>query len=353
MEDIVKIKTSPETSIKDALKQIDSAGMGILFVCTDDGRLWGSLTDGDIRRRILKTGNLQDKVVNCANRHPVFVVKDCYTVDEVKYLMLKKTIEVIPVVDNQKRLVDVLFWKDLFEEDTFGYKKIDIPVVIMAGGKGERLEPFTKILPKPLIPIGEKSIIEIVIDEFRKYGIKRYYLILNYKGEMIESYFDNIERDYEVNYVREEEFLGTAGGLKLLEGKIRETFILSNCDVIVKADFEDVVKLHKEKDALLSVLSSIQHYKIPYGIVEFSEGGIVKDITEKPEYTFCVNAGVYVMNRETLQFIPKGSHFDMTDLIKSLLQADKKIITYPVSENDYIDIGQWEEYRKVVDRFYA
>jgi len=223
-------------------------------------------------------------------------------------------------------------------------------VVIMAGGKGTRLNPFSKIFPKPLIPIGEKPVIEIIIDEFRKQGISEYFLTLNYKGKMVEAYFDNTEKDYKVEYIWEDDFLGTAGSLRLLEGKIGDTFIVSNCDVMVKADFGEVLNLHKEQNASLTILSSIQYYEIPYGITKFKKGGEVTDIIEKPEYAFTINTGVYILNRESLQFIPPKSHFNMTDLIKTLIKDNRKVSTYLVNENDYIDIGQWEDYKKAVDR---
>jgi NDP-sugar pyrophosphorylase family protein len=222
----------------------------------------------------------------------------------------------------------------------------------MAGGKGERLDPFTRILPKPLIPIGDKPIVEIIIEEFRKQGVERYYLTLNNKSEMIESYFNSIEKDYEIIFIKEKSFLGTAGSLKIIEKKISDLFIVSNCDVIVKADFSDVINFHKNQKSMLTILAPIQHHKIPYGVIEFKKGGQVGAIHEKPEYTFTINAGVYVLCKESLKFIPENTAFDMTSLIDVLLKNEKKIFIYPINEKNYIDIGQWEEYKKVFDHFH-
>lgn len=336
--------------ITDALKKINEGAEKILFVVDENSKLLGTLTDGDVRRWILKKGSLDVSIEQVYNKSPLILNRD-YDIDTAKKLMIKNRIEQIPVIDENRYILDILFWENIFSDKFHkAIPKLDVPIVIMAGGKGRRLEPFSKILPKPLIPIGEKPIIEIIIDEFREYGINEYYLTLNYKGKMIEAYFDNIEKDYTVNYVWENGYFGTASSLKLLENKISDIFIVSNCDVIVKADFGEVIELHKKEKALLTVLSSMQHHKIPYGVIKFEKGGKVTDILEKPEYIFTINTGVYILSRESLQFIPENSYFDMTDLIKRLIENDKKIITYPINEKNYIDTGQWEEYKRAIEK---
>lgn len=348
---VTKIKIYPDASIKEALKKIDEAGLGILFVCDENSSLIGSLTDGDIRRRILKIGNLQEKIINCFNSNPVFVVQGKYTIDDVRSLMFEKTIEVIPVVDSRKRIIDILFWKDVFEEDTVvAYKKIDAPAVIMAGGRGERLGPFTKIFPKPLIPVGEKPIIEIIMDKFNQGGVEHFYITLNYKGEMIKTYFESIKKKYKIDYIWEKEFLGTAGSLKLTPSHLEDTFIVSNCDIIVNADYGDLLSFHKEHKNVLTVVGSLKYHRIPYGIIHFGEEGKIKKIQEKPEFDFTVNTGLYVLSKKVLSFIPKNKHFDITDLLQALLDKKEPVGVYPVSENSYVDIGQWEEYKKNVEK---
>lgn len=341
--------------IKDALKQLDKCAAKVLLVVTKQSKLLGTITDGDIRRYILEGKSLDNDIREVYNKKPTFIRKSEFSIADAKKILIKKKIELLPVLDKNDRVADFITWKEAFSEDSAGIpsvKMLDVPVVIMAGGKGTRLEPFTTILPKPLIPISDKPIVEIIINKFRDFGIKEYYLTLNYKGEMIEAYFKHVEKDYELKYVWEDDFWGTGGSLKLLENQISDVFIVSNCDVIVKADFEEVVALHKKEKASMTVLSSIQHYKIPYGVINFKGGGRITDIIEKPEYTFTINTGVYVLNKDILRFIPEKSYFDMTDLISYLLKNNKKVITYPVNENDYIDIGQWEEYRRAVDKLH-
>ena len=335
-------------SIKEAFKQLDKTAEKVLLVVDTDEKLLGTVTDGDIRRHILKGKSLEDIIGEVYNRKPTFIRKNEFTAQSARQLFLKNEIDLIPILDEKYKVIDFITWNQAFADDKKDPRRsgiVDVPVVVMAGGKGTRLEPFSRILPKSLIPIGDRPIAEIIVDEFRKFGVKDFYLTLNYKGKMIESYFDSLEKDYSVKYVWDGESGGTVGSLKLLKDRISDTFILSNCDVIVKADFREVVNLHRREGAAITVLSSVQHHKIPYGVIKIKESGEIADIVEKPEYTFVVNAGVYVISREALDYIPDKASFDMPDLIRNVLK-DKKIITYPVNESDYIDIGQWEEYKK-------
>lgn len=339
-------------SVKDALKKLDKTAEKILLVVDRDKRLLGTITDGDVRRYILSGKDLGSDIKEVYNKKPIYIKKRDFSQELARQTIIKYRIALLPVLDEDGNIVDFITRDQLLFEgkiEPLKVNRIDIPVVIMAGGKGGRLDPFTKILPKPLIPVGDKPIIELIIEEFKNQGVQEYYVTLNHKSEMIEAYFDGIEKDYRINYIRESAFSGTAGSLKLLQERLSDIFIVSNCDVIVKADFEDVINFHKEQKALLTILSPILHYKIPYGVVKFKKGGKVGTIFEKPEYTFTINAGVYVLSREVLQFMPKKSCFDMTDLIKILIKRNKKVVIYPVNERDYIDVGQWDKYHKAVN----
>jgi len=344
-----------DEAVKSALKKLDRTGCRVLLVVDRERYLLGTITDGDIRRYILKGNALEDIIRDVYNKTPIYMHKNDFSLAAARERLIKEEIELLPIVDEKRQIIDFITWNQAFAdgERSAGVpsKALDLPVVIMAGGKGSRLEPFSKIFPKPLIPIGDKPIIEIIIDEFRKQGISEYYVTVNYKGEMVKSYFDNIEKDYTIRYVWEEGYFGTAGSVKLVEDEIRDTFIVSNCDVIVKANLGEVLKLHREKKASMTILSSIQHHKIPYGVVKFKEGGEITEILEKPEYTFIINTGVYILQKSALRHMPQKTPFDMTDLIKTLIDKGEKVITYPVNENDYMDIGQWEEYKKTVEHF--
>lgn len=352
MNKIKDLQIHPTSSVKEALKKLDLTAEKVLLVVNAQNQLLGTLTDGDVRSHILHGRDLEEPVEVVYNKDPIFLQEDEYSLKLAKKILLQHKIDLLPIVDKKNIIIDYLSWdRSLAEHEIPNVQKVETPVVIMAGGQGKRLDPFTKILPKPLIPVGEKPIIEIIIDEFKKFGINQYYLTLNYKGEIIESFFENIRKDYEVHYIWEKDYLGTAGSLKLLEKQIADPFIVSNCDIIVKADFEEIVEFHKKSRASLTIISSIKHYRIPYGVVQIQSGGDVSDILEKPEYTFIVNTGLYIISQACLRFIPPNTDYDMTDLVSSLIKNNKKVVTFPVNENDYIDIGQWEEYKKTIASF--
>jgi len=352
MNDTVKkLVIAPDVSVKEAFKRIDEGGIGVLFICDREGRLLGSLTDGDIRRRFLKSGTLHEVVANSIKPDPIFVIKGNYTNEEARELMLEKVIEAVPVLDEDRKIVDVLFWTDIFKEaNNNRLSQIDIPVVIMAGGKGERLGPFTKILPKPLMPLGDKPIIEIIMDRFKQHGIGRFFVTLNYKGRMIEAYLSGIDKDFSVKYVWEKEYLGTAASLKLIEDDLGDAFIVSNCDILVNIDYADLVKFHHSNNNVLTVTGSMQHHKIPYGVIHFEKEGRINRIQEKPEYDFMVNTGLYILSKEAVGYIPDNEYFDMTELLQKLLDSKKNVGVYPISQKSYVDIGQLNEYKKTVEQ---
>lgn len=339
-----------KASIKDALKKLDVVASKILFVVDDEEKFVGSLSDGDIRRGLLSNKSLESSVMDACNQES-FTVDENFQKDSIIERMKSLDIVFAPVLNHDKKIVSIFSLPDsqkaIIKKSVLDQK---VPVVIMAGGKGTRMAPFTNVLPKPLIPIGDKTILEIIMDEFAVFGIEKFYLTLNYKGRIIEAYFDSLEKKYPLTYIWEKEFAGTAGCLHLLEGEMESTFIVSNCDIIVKADMADLYQFHRDNNSALTIIASVQHQSIPYGVVEFSEGGRVNKISEKPEYSFPINTGVYMLEPECLQYIPPNGVFHMTHLIDALIEDGKKVFTYIINESEYIDIGQWDEYRDAIHR---
>jgi len=341
------------TSIKEALKKLNISAEGILLVLDEERKFIGTLTDGDIRRAILAGKELRDTIGEVFNPKPSFLYEDNFNAEEARSLFLNRRFSLIPILKKNGEVARYISWTNFFSDTQFKRKiknVVKIPLVIMAGGKGTRMRPFTTVLPKPLIPIRDKTILEHIIDEFLQNGISQYYLTLNYRGEMIRAYFDGIPHDYDIKYIWEKEFLGTAGSLRLFADEAPECFFVSNCDIIVKADYSDVLNFHRSSGSWLTIISALQHNIVPYGVVHFSNGGRVAKIQEKPEYSFTINTGVYILDKRCLRFIPENNVFHMTDLIKALIDDQKPVYTYPVNEKEYIDIGQWEEYRNALDR---
>lgn len=334
--------------VRDAIKQLDASGKRILFVTDENERIIGSISDGDVRRWILKNGNFDDKVENMMNKNPVVLNVDLKI--KAQEVMKKNVIEALPLVDNENRIVDIIFINEFFYKDVSFSHNISTPVIIMAGGKGTRLYPYTKILPKPLIPVGDVSISERILERFCRFGFKDFYFTVNYKKNMIKAYFDELDKNYEIRFIEEEKFLGTAGSLYLLKEKINETFIVTNCDILVEANYIDILKYHKKNNNKITMVTSLKNYIIPYGVIKLNDYGEVIETEEKPEYSHLVNAGFYILEPEVLKDIPDNTFFHITDLINNYLKEGKKVGTYPITENSWLDMGEFKEMKRMEEK---
>lgn len=346
-----KLLIDKSATVKEAMKQLDITAEKILFVVKDDNVLVGSLTDGDIRRWILNDGNLNASVLDVCFKGTYSVYTE-YNLENVKKEILKRKIVYVPVVNKENEIVEFLVWDKLFDGKIVRKTKdkLNAEVVIMAGGKGTRLDPFTRILPKPLIPIGDKSILEIIIAKFTAYSVDHFYVSVYHKAKIIKSYFEELNPDYKISYLYEDKPLGTIGALRRLEGKVDKRIILTNCDIIIEADYIDLLKHHREHENDITIVASLKHYNIPYGVCEIVNGGTLVNIKEKPEFDFLVNTGMYVINATALEFIPKDEFYNATDLVEKALKENKKVGIYPVSENSWIDTGEWVEYKNAVEK---
>ena len=344
---LTELFISQEISIREAMKRLDITAKKILLVI-EDKKLIGIITDGDIRRWILKNGDLNSQVNEVMIKAPKFIYENERF--KAKKVLEEKSIEAIPVLNSKNEVVDIIFLNDKFNEKLYRAKKINTPVVIMAGGKGTRLEPYTKILPKPLIPIGDIPIVERIINRFEKYGCKEFYMTVNYKKNMIKAYFNEIEKSYEISYIDEDKPLGTVGSLCFLKGRIRDSFFVSNCDILIEGDYAKMLKYHKEHKAKITLITSLKHFTIPYGVVELNADSDVKSMIEKPGYDFLVNTGMYILEAEVLNDIPENTFYHMTDLINDYVEKGEKIGVYPVSEGAWLDMGQFKEMEMMIER---
>jgi len=331
-------------SMMQAMEALDKSSKKILFVELK-GKLSASITDGDIRRWILKKGNLEAKVKDIANYNPKYLFdKDKLN---AKDFLRKHAIEAIPIVDENKKIVSVVFWDD---NDIEIKKNLNVPVVIMAGGLGKRLYPHTKILPKPLIPIGEIPISEHIINRFFSHGCKNFFLIVNHKKNMIKAYYNEIEKDYKITYIDEDKPLGTGGGLSLLKGKISSTFILTNCDILIEEDYKKIYQYHKKENNLITMVCSLKNFRIPYGVIEIGENGEIANMKEKPELTFFTNTGFYFVEPKVIEDMEENTALGFPDIIEKYKLKKEKIGVYPISENSWMDMGQFDQMEEMLKR---
>lgn len=325
-------------TIVDALKQLDTQLIKVLFVVDDDNKLIASLTDGDIRRAILDGKSIDTCVIDAAYKKPV-VVDESVSIEEIEQIMTQRVIGAIPMV-NTDGIIEKLFCK--------GYAMpksellCNIPVVIMAGGKGTRLYPYTKILPKPLIPVEGTPICERIIDTFQSVGSKEFYMVVNYKKNMIKSYFSDVDMDCSLQFVDEDKPLGTGGGLKLLEGIVKGTFVLTNCDILILEDLNSIVNHHINEKNDITMVCSLKNFEIPYGVVKFAEGGEIEAFEEKPKMNFFTNTGYYIVSPSVFDYIEKDEAIGMPDVIMRMKADGKKVGIYPISENSWLDMGQFD-----------
>ena len=352
MNNNIKIKNRqiPSTSsILDALKQMDMHSVKLLIVFELDN-FFGLLSIGDIQRAIINKIPLETPIREIL-RKEITYAKDTDGYDEIKNIMLQKRTECMPVLDTSGNLVNVYFWEEVFPVDQeVNTRVLNIPVVIMAGGKGERLLPLTNIIPKPLIPVGDKTIVETIMDRFIKVGCTDFYMSVNYKADIIKHYFNSFINKYSIQYFEETMPLGTIGSVFLLKNKIATTFFVSNCDIIIDLNFGDVYDYHIENKNEITIIAALKHYKIPYGVIESGENGIMTSLTEKPELTFMINSGVYILEPHLINEIPENTFFHITHLIEKIKNRGGKIGIFPVTEASWVDIGDWKEYLTTINR---
>lgn len=336
-------------NLVEAMQRIDCNAKGILYIVNANGQLCGSVTDGDIRRWIINTGKLDISVDAVMNTSPVVVyIKD---INKVRDVLKEHKINSVPVLDMHHKVVDVFFLSDA-HLDSVSHKQSlkSVPLAIMAGGKGTRLYPYTRILPKPLIPIGDIPILERIMNCFEDYGVNQFYITLNYKKNMIKSYLSDIHKEKGVTYIEEPMPLGTAGSLRLIQEDFSKPLFVTNCDILVLADYGKIWEYHCSSDNCITIVSAMKKIEVPYGVVTAKENGVVIGMSEKPKLSYLVNTGMYVINPEVLQWIPEGKVFHMTDLVEKALKNGKQVGIYPVGEDVFLDMGEVNEMKRMEEK---
>jgi dTDP-glucose pyrophosphorylase len=347
-ERINTITVQPTVSILAALRRMDEVGYKLLLL--RDGDIFcGLLSVGDIQRAIIKNADMSAPITSIL-RKEFLTCSETMTREEIKRALLRSRSVFMPIISQERKLLDVVFWDEFYpSNDMILVEKLELPVVIMAGGVGSRLRPLTHVLPKPLLPIGEKTIIETIMDKFVQVGCRKFYLSLNYKASLIRHYFKELnEAKYEITCVEEDEPLGTAGSLSLLRYQLKQTFFVSNCDIIIDQEIEEVLKYHRENRNELTIVAALKHIKLAYGALVTGTEGLLESLEEKPELVFKVNSGVYVLEPHVLDEIPKDTFFNMTQLIDGILARNGRVGVFPISEGSWTDIGNWDDYQKCI-----
>ncbi len=339
-----EILVPPNTPISKAIEIIDYAGLQIALVINEKGQLLGTVTDGDIRRAILKQLSLDEPVSKIMNSNPRFIHRD-QSRETAALLIQSSKVRQIPVLDEKYRVLGLEIADELL------YSPLrDNWVILMAGGVGSRLKPLTASCPKPLLKVGGKPVLETIMESFIEQGFRHFYFSVNYKAEMIIEYFGDGSRwAAEIRYLHETKQLGTAGAVGLLPAKPEEPLLLMNGDILTKINFGQLLDFHQKNLTEATMCIREQCSQIPYGVVTIDKNRL-QQIDEKPQQCFFINAGLYVLNPEVLNYIPVGSYFDIPDLLKTLLQKGKEIAVFPVREY-WIDIGRFDDLERANNEF--
>ena len=333
-------------SVKDAIYKLEKERCKVVYVVTKEKKLKASVSDGDVRRYALGEKNVEEKIDSIGNLNPVFAYEN--EIDNARKTFETTDFYSIPIINHNHEITAVLFrnGKIVRKQD-----KLNIPIVIMAGGKGTRLYPYTKILPKALIPIGDIPITELIISNFSKAGCNTFYLIVNHMKNMIEAYFEGIHCPYDIKFIEEKKPLGTGGGLSLLKKcDIGNEFILTCCDILVDINYAELLEYHRKNHCFITVVLADYTHKLPYGVVGIDEKGYYQSLDEKPTYHYLINTGFYIVNHQVIEDLENNCNVNFTDIIEDYKNAGETIGTYIVDESAYMDMGQMEEMERMKEQ---
>ena len=338
-------------NIKDALFQLEQIDTKCLIIVDVKNNLKGTLTDGDVRRALLKGADINMSVKEYIRKKPLFIkinnslniIKNKKDIEKkITKEFLKKIkknhIDVIPIIDKKNFVIDVIPVTNV-QNSSHNERLTKVPALIMAGGKGTRLKPFTNYFPKPLTPVKDKTAIETIIDSFSIFGIKEFYISLNYKKNLIKSYLKE-SKILGLKFIEEKTPLGTAGSISMLKGKISSDFFVINCDSIIQIDLKKFYEFHKSKNFQISLVAATKNFKLSYGSCEINKNGELKKIVEKPKMNFLVNTGLYLFKSDVINLIPKNKFFEMDFLIKKVKQKGGKVGVFPMNEDYWKDVGE-------------
>jgi len=345
MKDWKKTSVYKNASISEALTTLEKTASKIVLVVDEMDHLLGVITDGDIRSGLLKGINLDQPVHNIYNKFPT-VAHEHDDVPLIHSIMKNKGINQIPVLNDDKKVVRLELLKEILQ-----HQKLNNSVVLMAGGKGTRLRPLTENCPKPLLKVNGKPVLEIIIEKMIGYGFYKFFLSVNYKSEMIADYFgDGSKWNITINYLREKERSGTAGSLSLLPKPVEKPIIVMNADLLTTINMNQLLEYHSINGSSATMCVRKYEFQIPFGVVNVDQETLIS-IEEKPLKDFFVNAGIYVLEPDVLEFIPRSTFYDMPDLLNVLLKKQRKVAVFPIGEY-WLDIGRKHDFDRANEEYY-
>jgi len=342
--EVDSLSVTPNNSIKSCLELINNIGQNTLLVIGKKKKLIGTLSDGDIRRAILKNINLDDNIKKYYHKKPYKVYKELDK-NQILDILIKKQISIIPLVNKDNKIIKIYSKKNFLNENVYSNS-----VIIMAGGKGLRMKPFTNLFPKAMLPFNNSTVIEEIINKFKKEHFKNFFITTGFKSNILKKYFSS-KKYKDIKFSVEKKPLGTIGGVKKIEKEISNVFFLTNCDTLIDLDYKNLIDFHNQNKNSITILSAIYKKKINYGVCRTNKNYNLISIEEKPDLKFLINTGFYVMSKNVLKKIPNDKYFDTTDLIKNCIKRKIKIGMYPIDISKWIDVGNWEDYKKAKDLY--
>ena len=344
MKSIENITLNLSSTIKEAMKIIGDGAMKIAIIVDQKGNLCGTISDGDIRRGLLKGLDLNSSIKSIIFRTPT-IAKISDTKEKILKLALFNKLYQIPIIDENGKVLGI----EVIDELVNAKNKIN-KVILMVGGLGTRLRPYTENIPKPMLKVGHKPILQTIIERFETYGYKNIIMCANYKSHVIKNYFgDGKEFGVEIEYILEEQRMGTAGALSLLKEKPREPFFVMNGDLLTSLNFEHLHDFHTLNNSVATMCVHRYNFQVPFGVVNIKNSKILS-IQEKPTHKFFVNAGIYMLSPEVLEYVPQYQFFDITSFFEKIISKDKNTISFPLGES-WQDIGQIQDYEIANNQF--
>ncbi len=340
----------PNYKIYSVYKQIKKSGFRTLAVINQNEKLLGTISDGDIRSFLLRGGKTNSSIKNIFNKKPKVYFNNNYNLNNIRKQVIKYQYGIVPLIDKKRKLIKIFTWDDVFKNNLKKKNSpLNIDIVIMAGGEGTRLKPYTNVLPKPLVPLKERPVIDHIISSFAQNGLKRFHITINYKSKIIKSYFQERSQNYKINLHEEKNPLGTVGSVRSFEKNLSNNFILTNCDTVFKTDFRNIYDFHIKNKFMLTLVVSPEDFNFPYGSCKIDKNKNLISIEEKPKLKLFANTGLYILNKKIVKLIPKNRYYNITDLISSCKKNNFKVGTFEIKNKEWLDIGHIKDFNNALD----